>query len=57
MEHQPYCAVCKQKVDPAERHVSIIATTKDPRDRNKQDDYCLHYECAESVTNGWMEPL
>jgi hypothetical protein len=53
---EPYCAVCRHRVDPAEDHVSVEAETKDPGDMNQIEMYVFHTDCWHSTAGNWMEP-
>ena len=56
MTESLYCAVCRNRLDPAGKHVYLNAETKDPDDRNRADDYAFHPDCWRSVSGEWMEP-
>jgi len=51
----PYCAVCRHEVDPAERHVTVDATTK-AEDAPETESYYFHLECWDSISSGWGHP-
>lgn len=50
------CAVCGHSVPLDMDYVTVLATTKRIRDRDEQDDYVLHEECARSALEGWSTP-
>jgi hypothetical protein len=52
---EPYCAVCRQQIDPASRHVQIEATTKG-EDEPEYESYRFHLDCWDSVGSGWGRP-
>ena len=56
MTESVYCAVCRNRIDPAGKHVYLDAETKDPDDMNRVDGYALHPDCWRSVSGGWMDP-
>jgi len=55
MSDYPYCAVCRHEVDPAERHVTVDATTK-AEDTPETESYYFHLECWDSISSGWGHP-
>jgi len=56
MNYEPYCAVCGRTVDPSSDHSKVDVETVRMDDRNEQDQYFLHEECAYRVLGGWEEP-
>jgi hypothetical protein len=52
----PYCAICGNHVPRDRDYVSVLGTHKLINDRNEQDDYILHRECWNNLTEGWELP-
>ena len=53
----PLCGVCGHAVDPGTDHVKVEAETVYIHDRNQQDSYFLHLECALRTIDAWQEPI
>jgi hypothetical protein len=53
----PLCGVCGHAVDPGTDHVKVEAETVYIHDRNQQDSYFLHLECAMRTIDAWQEPI
>lgn len=49
-----YCAICHESVPLDGDHVEVDAETVYVGDRNTLEDYVLHPDCWNSVTQGWM---
>jgi hypothetical protein len=58
MTTEPYCAICKRKIDPAKSHFLVEAEEKgEPFDgRREIDDWMVHRDCWMSISDGWMPP-
>lgn len=51
-----YCAICRERFEPDTDHVWVDAELRRVDDRNGTDEYALHPECWQSLTDGWMKP-
>lgn len=51
-----YCALCGGRFEPDDDHVWVEAEHKRIDDRNDLDEYALHPECWNRLTDGWGEP-
>jgi hypothetical protein len=51
-----YCARCGNRFEPDEDHVWIKAEHKLMNDRNDLDEFAMHRQCWERLTEEWMEP-
>lgn len=56
METTLHCAICGTRFEPDQDHVRIEAEHKRMDDRNDLDEYVMHPECWQRLTDGWMEP-
>jgi hypothetical protein len=52
-----YCAVCGQRTAPDTDHVELDAEAVRMNDRNGRDEYVLHVECWQRLSEGWAEPV
>lgn len=52
----PYCAVCGTHLSVETDHISLAAQQISPTGRGAQDDYYLHVECWDRLSEGWLEP-
>ena len=50
------CAVCRRPVPLDEDHRQVTDEKKRMRDRDEQDEYVLHDDCARAVFEGWRTP-
>lgn len=55
MSQNRYCAVCRQPVDMASRHVELEAETV-TEDAPEREAYLFHLSCWDSVASGWGRP-
>ena len=47
---------CEYRVQPDEDYVKIDAESKHIHWENEEEEYYLHPECWEEVTDGWRQP-
>ena len=51
-----YCAICGNRFEPDQDHVWVDAELRRINDRNNTDEYALHPDCWDRLTDGWMDP-
>lgn len=51
-----YCAICGNRFEPDQNHVWVNAELRRLDDQNSVDEYALHPDCWDRLTDGWMEP-
>ena len=51
-----YCADCGKRFEPDDDHVWVNAELRRIDDRNSTDEYALHPECWERLTDRWTKP-
>ena len=56
MNGDPLCGVCRKPGYPDDDYTNVLVTHKNINDRDQQEDYFLHQQCARHIFDGWGEP-
>ena len=52
-----YCAECRSRFEPDDRHVWIQGETRSVNDRNRLEDFAMCPDCWADLTEDWGEPV
>ena len=51
-----YCAICGNRFEPDTDHVRIEGEHRLMNDKNQLDEFVMHRDCWNRLTEGWMQP-